>query len=293
MKVLVLGGDGLLGHHLLGVLAPLHETRVTLRRPLGDYAPLGCFSAKNARGGIDVRDPAALGATLAEFRPEAVVNAVAVVPQRADAGDVEVNLAVNAFFPHRLAAMCREIGARLVHVSTDGVFSGGRGNYGEADRPDPADLYGRSKLIGEVAGEGVLVLRTALVGPGLAGGKVGPGNGLIDWFLQQQGRVKGYRGAIFSGLTAKELARVIERLVGRHLGASGLYHVGGAHISKHDLLAGLEKRLKRGVQVVPDDAVSVDRSLDSTRFRGEFAYAPPTWDAMLEEMAHDISERAR
>src|SRR5262249_54003478 len=113
------------------------------------------------------------------------------------------------------------------------------------------------------------------------------------WFLQQQGRVNGYRGAIFSGLTAKELARVIEGVVSRHREASGLYHLGGDAISKHDLLAGLERRLKRNVQVVPDDRVRVDRSLDSARFRAAFGYAPPSWEAMLDELARDITEREK
>jgi dTDP-4-dehydrorhamnose reductase len=288
MKVLVLGGDGLLGHQLLAVLSPVHETRVTLRRPLGEYAQLGLFSAKNAVGGVDVREAASVRAALDAFRPQAVVNTVAIVPQRADAADVAANLEVNAFFPHRLAQMCAELGARLIHLSTDGVFSGARGNYRETDRPDPVDLYGRSKLVGEAAGEGVLVLRTALVGPGLT-----RRIGLIDWFLQQKGRVNGYRGAIFSGLTAKELARVIERLVSRHPQASGLYHVGGEPISKHDLLMRLRDLGGFPVEIVPDDKVRVNRTLDSSRFRATFSYAPPSWNEMLRELAGDLRVRAK
>jgi dTDP-4-dehydrorhamnose reductase len=288
MKVLVLGGDGLLGHQLLATLSPLHETRVTLRRELSDYKDLGLFTEKNAVGGIDVREAGRVRSALAAFRPDAVVNTVAIVPQRADGADVAANLEVNAYFPHRLARMCREVGAGLIHISTDSVFSGERGDYREADRPDPIDLYGRAKLVGEVAGEGVLVLRTALVGPGLT-----RRIGLIDWFLQQQGRVNGYRGAIFSGLTAKELARVIERLVSRHPQASGLYHVGGEPISKHDLLMRLRDLGGFPVEIVPDDKVRVNRTLDSSRFRATFSYAPPSWNEMLQELAGDLRVRAK
>lgn len=288
MKVLVLGGDGLLGHHLLGVLAPLHETKVTLRATLASYAGLGLFTARNAFGDVDVRDAGTVRAVLDAFRPDAVVNTVAIVPQRADGGDFVANLEVNAFFPHRLAQMCAGLGARLVHISTDSVFSGARGSYREADRPDPVDLYGRSKLVGEAAGERVLVLRTALVGTGLT-----RRTGLIDWFLQQQGRVNGYRGAILSGLTAKELARVIERLVSRHPQAAGLFHLGADAISKHDLLRRLRDLGSSTAEIVPDDKVRVNRSLDSSRFRAMFSYSPPSWDEMLEELARDIRARAK
>lgn len=286
MKVLVLGGDGVLGHQLFGVLGARHEVKVTLRRELGAYAGCGLFSADNAVAGIDVRMEGRLRELLSELRPNAVVNAVALVPQRSDGNDVIGNLEINALFPHRLAQMCRGIGARLVHVSTDGVFSGERGNYREEDRADAADTYGRCKLLGEVATGRAITLRTAVIGLGLT-----RRSGLIDWFLQQRGRVPGYRNAVFSGFTAKELSRVIERILRDFPDASGLYHVSAAAISKHDLLLKLRDRLSLPIEVAADDSVRIDRSLDSSRFRSEFSYAPPSWDEMLEELAGDIRAR--
>ena len=284
MRILVLGGDGMLGHQLLRILGAAHDVKVTLRRAPAEAAGNGLFHAGNAYGGIDVRDAPALRAAIADFRPGLVVNAVGLVTQRAGEQDVVAHLEVNALFPHRLYAMCREAGARLIHVSTDGVFSGARGRYAETDAPDPVDTYGRCKLLGEVAGEGALTLRTAIVGLGLA-----RKTGLVDWFLGQKGDAKGYRNAVFSGLTTQEFSRVIGRLAGA--AASGLYHVASEPISKYDLLAGLQQRLGLAVRLVPADEPRIDRSLDSSRFRAAFAYSPPSWSRMLDELADDIRAR--
>ena len=250
MRVLIAGGDGMLGHRLLRQFAPRHDARVTLRQPLEAYRAFGLFDGTNAYDATDVRDVGRIQRVLSEFRPEAIVNAAGVIKQRADAEDGVLSIEVNSFFPHLLARMCRAAGARLIHVSTDCVFSGGKGNYAETDRPDPVDTYGFSKLLGEVDSPGTLTLRTSMIGT--------------------------------------ELARIIERLLIAYPGASGLYHVSSAAISKLDLLSALERKLKLGVRIVPDDEVVCDRSLESTRFRSEFGYRPPTWDAMLDELAAEI-----
>jgi dTDP-4-dehydrorhamnose reductase len=154
----------------------------------------------------------------------------------------------------------------------------------ESDRPDPVDLYGETKLHGEVDAPGAITLRTSMIGRELA-----RKSGLVEWFLAQKGKtIKGYRKAIFSGFTTAELARIIEMLLTRYPGAHGLYHASSAPISKLDLLGRLNQRLKLGVNIVPDDAVVCDRSLDSTRFRKAFGYTPPSWDLMLDELAGEI-----
>lgn len=283
MKILILGGDGMLGHQLLRLLRDSHEVKVTLRRELAAYAGSSLFSPQNAAAGVDVRATDKLLTVLSEFRAEAVVNAVGIVKQRPDGLDVIPNLEINALLPHRLALICRAINARLIHISTDCVFSGKRGQYREDDTPDPVDIYGHSKLLGEVTQPGVITLRTSIIGRSLY-----RNDSLIDWFLHQKSRISGYRNAIFSGFTTKELARVIEMLLERHAGASGLYHLSSSAISKYDLLVGLRDRLSRSIEIVPDDSVRIDRSLDSSRFRAEFAYSPPSWDSMLDELALDI-----
>ena len=278
MKVLVLGGDGMLGHELYRELRDHHETRVTQRR---GSAEVHVFAGVEARGSRRIEE------VIAQFRPAAVVNCIGIVKQRPESEDAAASIEVNALLPHRVAAACRAAGARAIHLSTDCVFSGARGAYREEDPPDPVDLYGRSKLLGEIAGEGALTLRTSMIG--LGGSRK---SGLVDWFLAQQGRVQGYRKAVFSGLTTRALARVIRLLIEKHPAASGLYHLSAAPISKYDLLVALRERLARSIDIVPADEPRIDRSLDSARFRNAFAWQPPAWEAMLDELAGELRKAA-
>jgi dTDP-4-dehydrorhamnose reductase len=287
MKILILGGDGMLGHQLLTLLRERHEVKVTLRQEFQAYAGVRLFSAENSFAGVDLRVSDRLLAVLSAFRADAVVNAAGIVKQRPDGLDVIPNLEINALQPHRLALICAATRARLFHISTDCVFSGNRGQYREDDVPDPVDIYGHSKLLGEVAQAGVITLRTSIIGRSIYRNA-----SLIDWFLRQQGRIKGYRNAIFSGFTTKEVSRVIATLLERHPAASGLYHLSSSAISKYDLLVRLRDRLGRSIDIAPDDTVRIDRSLDSTRFRSEFGYVPPSWDKMLDELAQDIQASA-
>jgi dTDP-4-dehydrorhamnose reductase len=266
MRILVLGSDGMLGHRLVRGLGARHQVTAASRRD------------------ADVRDMARVRGLLGVSAAEAVVNAVGVIPQRRDGGDAAENIEVNALFPHLLARACGDAGARLVHVSTDCVFSGLRGQYREEDPPDPVDLYGRSKLLGEVEGAATLTLRTSLIGPSPA-----RGTGLVEWFLAQRGPVRGYRNAVFSGLTTVEFTRVIEHLLARPP-AGGLYHLSAAPISKLDLLTRLRDRLGLDTPIEPEDEPRVDRSLDSSRFRAAFGYEPPSWDAMLDELAAQMKK---
>lgn len=283
MKILVLGGDGMIGHRLLQQLAARHDIRVTLRQEFAAYASSGLFSPANAYAGVDVRIADQVLAVLSEFHPDAVINAVGIVKQRPDGLEVIPNLEINALLPHRLALFCRATGSRFIHISTDCVFSGVRGFYREDERPDPVDIYDHSKLLGEVTTQGAITLRTSMIGLCLY-----RKTSLIDWFLRQTGPVSGYRNAIFSGLTTKELSRVIEMLLVSHPAASGLYHLSSDPISKYDLLVKLRDLLKLDISIIQDNSFRCDRSLDSSRFRKDFSYQPPSWSHMLEELANDI-----
>src|SRR5262249_32316179 len=131
------------------------------------------------------------------------------VKQRSEASAAIPSLEINSLLPHRLALVCAAAGARLVHLSTDCVFSGRKGAYTESDPPDADDLYGRSKYLGEVASPGCLTLRTSIIGRELS-----RKTGLLEWLLSQRGAtVKGFRSAIFSGFTTHEMGRIIERLL--------------------------------------------------------------------------------
>ena len=288
MRILILGGDGMLGHQLLRQWQGQHEVRVTLRRDLDAYAGFGLFRPGNSYYGVDIVRTQELVGVLADFHPQAVVNAVGIVKQQSAAKESIPSIEINALFPHCLAVLCKAVGARLIHMSTDCVFSGRKGNYQESDLSDAEDLYGKSKYLGEVYDTHCVTLRTSIIGTELTRKK-----SLVEWFLAQQGPVKGYRKAIFSGFTTIEMARIIERLLVQHPRACGLYHVSSAPISKLELLTKIMEKLELPVQIVPDESLGIDRSLDSSRFRKEFGYMPPAWDGMLDELTNDIKWGSR
>ncbi len=288
MRILVIGGDGMLGHQVVAGLADRHEVACTLRRELDDYGPLPSEGATRY-GGIDVGRPDPVAAVLAAFRPEGIVNAAGIVKQRADAARSIPSIEVNALFPHRLGAMAADVGARLVHVSTDCVFSGRQGDYRETDNPDPVDLYGRSKLLGEVDEPGCVTLRTSIVGLELANPL-----GLVEWALAQSGTVPGYRRVLYNGLTTPELTRVIERVLATAPDLRGVWHVASQPISKYDLLTLLYDKVGRtDVELVPQDEPVSDRTLCAEAFQNAVGYLPAAWDGMLDELAALVRHRQR
>jgi dTDP-4-dehydrorhamnose reductase len=181
--------------------------------------------------------------------------------------------------PHRLARVCGLVGARLVHVSTDCVFSGAKGGYIEADFADADDLYGRSKYLGEVDYPHAVTLRTSIIGHELDGAR-----SLLCWFLAQGSSVRGFTRAVFSGLPTVELARVIRDYVLPAPALRGLYHVSSAPINKYELLGLIAKTYGKSIDITPQDEPVIDRSLDSTRFRAATGYSPPPWPDLIEQM---------
>jgi len=272
----------MLGHQLLKSLRSRHEIRVTLRGPLESYVDCGLFDPGNAFDRTPIDSLERLGELLASFRPDVIINAIGVVKQRETAKDPIESLEVNSLFPHRLARLARRAAVRLIHFSTDCVFSGRRGHYAESDAPDAEDLYGRSKLLGEVIDEGCLTLRTSIIGR-----EVRHRLSLVEWFLAQRGRVRGYSRAIYSGFTTHEMARIIERIVTGYPAASGLWHVASEPISKYALLLLLKRYYGVSIEVERDEVFACDRSLDSSRFRAEFRYVPPGWEEMIAELAEE------
>jgi dTDP-4-dehydrorhamnose reductase len=182
--------------------------------------------------------------------------------------------------PHRLSKLCALIGARLVHVSTDCVFTGEKGMYLESDISDAVDLYGKSKFIGEIQDQPhAITLRTSIIGHELASSA-----SLVDWFLSQEGAVKGFTKAIFSGVPTSELARIITDFVIPNPQLFGLYHVSAEPIDKFTLLNEIAKIYEKKIDIVPDDHLAIDRSLDSTRFRQAVGYVPPAWPDLIQFM---------
>jgi len=283
-KVLVLGATGMLGNAVLQVLSsPVFELDVygTLRTPKG----LNLFPTDmrpRLVPNIDVTRDDDVMAALVKVCPDVVINCTGIVKQLCESNDPLVTLPLNSLFPHRLSRMCRLAQARLIHISTDCVFSGNKGGYREEDQPDATDLYGISKRLGEVVDNHTVTLRTSIIGHELQGA-----HSLLDWFLNQKGKVSGYTEAYFSGLPTNELAKVIAEHVIPNKKLNGLYHVSVDRISKHVLLKIVADVYGHHIDIEPSRDFKIDRSLNSDRFKKASGYVPPDWRDLIESL-HDF-----
>jgi dTDP-4-dehydrorhamnose reductase len=289
VRILILGGAGMLGHKLYQVLSSRDQTFVTVRQSARRYAPLELFAASSVIDGVDVTQPDHLHRAFAVARPEAVVNCVGIIKQLKVAHDPIPMLTINSLLPHRLAALSAACGARFVHISTDCVFSGAGGPYTEESVPDAADLYGRTKLLGETDEPNAVTLRTSIIGRELE-----TSSGLVEWFLSQRGgRVRGFKHAQFTGLTTVELSRTIEKVLFEHERLQGLWQVSSDPITKYDLLQLVNRAFDADVTIDPEEEFFCDRRLDSSRFREATGYAPPSWPEMVETMHNDAEPYVR
>lgn len=277
--VLVLGASGMLGSMVLRYFSKRgqYDVVATGRSP---SPPASLVELKSSYvGGVDAENFDSLVEVLADHRPAVIVNCIGVVKQKAEADDALRALPINATLPHRLARIGQLAGARLVHVSTDCVFSGKKGNYVESDVPDATDLYGRSKLLGEADYPNAITLRTSIIGP-----EIGRTHGLLEWFLRQEGSAPGYRRAIFSGVPTVELARVVHDFVIPAGELRGVYHLSAKAIDKYRLLKLFADAYNRPTTVIPDDSLVIDRSLDSSRFQSATGWRPVEWPSLVSAM---------
>lgn len=280
MKILVLGASGMLGNAMLRTLAAAPELAVHgTARSAGVLQRFDAELAGRIVTGVDVENADALAALFANVRPAVVINCIGLVKQLAQADDPLQALPINALLPHRLARLCQLVGARLIHISTDCVFDGRKGGYFESDPPDAQDLYGRSKLLGEVSQSHTITLRTSIIGH-----ELGSAHGLVGWFLSQQGQVRGYRQAVFSGLPTVELAQVVRDHVLPRPGLHGLYHVAAEPINKYELLKLIGTAYGKATVIEPDDRPVIDRSLNAQRFQAATGYVAPPWPELVARM---------
>jgi dTDP-4-dehydrorhamnose reductase len=284
MRVLVMGASGMLGHKVYQTMAAAeHQIYGTLKRPVGDFEKYGIFDPEGMIEGVDARIPETIERAFLIARPEVVINCIGLI--KPFSNDPASTIELNALFPHKLARYCGLMGARLVQISTDCVFSGQKGMYTEGDTPDPDDIYGRTKLLGEVIGEGCITIRTSMIGR-----ELDRQASLLEWFLSQEGkRLKGFTRSIFSGLTTLSLAGVLNRIVTDQRELAGLYHVSSEPINKYDLLMRLKEAYQLQVEIEPVEGDCVDRSLDSSRFHQATGIILPTWDEMIHQLSLDTT----
>lgn len=279
-KILVLGASGMLGnavfryfvehtqHDVVGSIRS-ESARQKLPKSLQGHAISG--------GAAD--DPDMLVRLLDQAQPTAVINCVGLIKQLEEGNNPLSAIPINATLPHRLAGLCSLIGARLVHLSTDCVFSGKKGMYSESDTPDATDFYGRTKLLGEVDYPHAVTLRTSIIGHELQGN-----SSLVGWFLSQEGSVKGYSKAVFSGLPTVEIARIIQEFVLPNDTMRGLYHLSAEPINKYSLLQLVAQAYGKNIEIFEDNSLVIDRSLDSGRFRKLTGFMPESWPVLVNRM---------
>lgn len=286
MKVLVLGATGMLGSAVFNVLSThsLHQVWGTVRN-VNNLAYFDAPKHDYLLSNVDVLNHDSLVKVLSHIQPDVVINCIGLIKQFADANDPLSALPINAMFPFRLANLCSLVNARLIHISTDCVFNGRKGMYTEDDISDAEDLYGKSKYIGELHDLSyAITLRTSIIGH-----ELNSNASLVDWFLSQKGQVKGYKKAIFSGLTTIELAKVIQDFVMPNESLYGLYHVSVDPIDKYTLLNVIAEVYGKKIDIKADDNVQIDRSLDSRKFQQSTGYQPPSWRQLIEKM-HQMHE---
>lgn len=278
--VLILGATGMMGNTLFRFLneSPGFISHGTIRAPSG----IKYFKTQNALqilSGLDVSNLDQVADVIKTLKPDVVVNCIGIVKQLSEADDPLQAIPINSLLPHQLAKICLSHHSRLIHLSTDCVFSGKKGFYTESDFPDANDLYGRSKYLGEVDYPNAITLRTSIIGHEMHSNK-----SLINWFLSQSGEIQGFTKAIFSGLPTVELSKVIRDYVIPNKSMHGVYHISSDPIDKFRLLELAKNIYGKEINITPSDKLKIDRSLDSSRFKEETGYKCPTWPDLVLNM---------
>ncbi|AZB43230.1 SDR family oxidoreductase [Bacillus sp. FJAT-42376] len=268
MKVLILGGAGMAGHMIRDYFSerPAYQVFYTTR----DISDTGgiFLNINNANSAEEI---------IVYLKPDLVINCIGLLNHFAGEHPIAA-LQANSILPHQLEKLLSRQGGKLVHISTDCVFSGEKGSYTEADTPDGTSFYAQSKRLGEIHSDRHLTIRTSIIGPELKNN----GIGLFSWFMKQTGVIQGYEKVIWNGVTTLELAKAIEYLIVK--GTTGLYHLGSETLlSKNELLLLIQRIFnKTDVNIVPDRRISLNRTIVSTR--QDAVYPLPSYETMLKEL---------
>jgi dTDP-4-dehydrorhamnose reductase len=279
-KIIILGASGMLGNAMLRLLSMStnHNVLGTVRSSKAkNLLPIDLQN--NLVSAIDVLDIKSIDSLVKKIKPQILINCVGVIKQSTEVSNHIATITINSLLPHKLAMLAKKYKFRLVHISTDCVFSGNKGNYIESDFPDAQDLYGRSKLLGEIDDNKNITLRTSMIGHELDSSR-----SLINWFLNQNDQIKGYRNAIFSGLPAVEIASVIRDFVIPNNRLSGLYHLASDPINKYELLKLVSERYKKSIEIIPDNTIIIDRSLNGSLFNKKTGFKTKPWPKLILDM---------
>lgn len=279
-RVLVLGATGMLGASIFRELAKSAkwEMAATVRDVNSAKSVIQSVPNVAIVEGVDALRFETVVEAITATSPDVVINCIGVVKQVDNASHSEISIELNSLFPHRLGRICSSAGVRMIHFSTDCVFAGTKGGYVETDVMDASDLYGRTKSLGEVGDPPHLTLRTSIIGH-----EVNTAHSLVDWYLSQDAKVNGYRGAIFSGLPTVVIAQILDKHI-LESRCSGVYHLSADPINKFDLLSLVRSTYGRGALVEPCDEYQVDKSLNSSKLRSQLGLQVDKWPVLIDQM---------
>ncbi|MBD3182773.1 sugar nucleotide-binding protein [Candidatus Poribacteria bacterium] len=285
-RVLVLGGDGMLGHKVFQIFNNVFETEasfLSLENYISSFPIYEGVPVSRIHIGVDALESKSVEQCIRETEPDLVINCIGLIKQLRGSSNHILAVRLNALFPHRLAEICDSINAKMIHFSTDCVFSGKNGNYKEDDIPDPVDTYGKSKLLGEVDYSQHLTFRTSIIGREWM-----RSTSLLEWFLSQKGgEVKGYKNAIYTGFTTEAISKLILKTVIEKPDTKGLWHISSNPISKCDLLNKIKEALDLNIEIQAYNNPVCDRSLDSTAFFEKTGFKKPSWNGMIRDLVDD------
>ena len=285
LKVLILGATGMLGHKLYQVLRPSADVVGTIRSGYKIISRYNFLEPTILIPRFDALQPNAPKQVIESIQPDVVVNCIGVINKLLEKTGTETARRLNAELPHELYRICRPRGIRLIHISTDCVFTGTKGRYTEDDIPDAVDVYGSTKALGELREDGALTLRTSLIGRELHSS-----NGLLEWFISRKGgEVEGWTNAIFSGFPTLHISRIVADVIARHSGLSGLYNVAAEPISKFHLLSLINQAFGLNIVIKESPEPREDKSLDAAKFNKATGFIPLPWPQMIKEMAEDAA----
>lgn len=269
MKILIFGTTGMLGHSLFNELSKNHDVYGVIRA-----------NSKNSKifSNTDTSNITKISGILESLKPDFVINSIGIIKQLKQSKDKIQSIEVNSIWPHQLAELCAKHNAKMIHFSTDCVFTGSKGNYNEEDLADARDTYGLSKFMGEVDYPHTLTLRTSIIGH-----ELNSSVSLIDWFLSQSTECKGFTEAIYSGFPTVEIANFLNEYIFKNF-VSGVYHLSSEPISKYDLLKIVAEVYGKPIQINPSQDLKIDRSLNSDKLRSLVGFKPKNWPELVKSM---------
>ena len=285
MKILILGGNGLVGHKLLQVFKKRlpnkdYEIAATFRKDRTTYLSLvKLVDISNSFFNIDINKFSDLVEVVDKFKPNIIINCIGLTKKLSNNNNEKYSIYINAYFPHLVSFLCQKNNIKFIHLSTDCIFSGLMGNYTELDNPDALDIYGKTKFLGEVDNDNSLTLRASILGP-----EITKFLGIYSWFMRSSKSVSGFNNAFFSGFSSVEFANILTRIIKHNFHITGVYHLSSYKISKFDLLTMIKDINNLKIKIIQSDREIYDRTLNCDKFHNVVSYKPPSWEQMLSEL---------